>query len=176
MSLITATVLAAAVALAAPDTPVDATSAASPYERPLPPDRLYLAGKLGWPQPVGAQALLSLADGRGSRWDVDLLIEPSRYQQSVSLGGGFRPFRAAFVVGARARWLQLHPPWSRGYVGALDNAVAVGPEIGGRWGLLADDKLLLSLGLGGLFSPWGRAALPPMVTLDLGVGWKVMER
>lgn len=180
MSALLALVLTAGVFAAEPEP--DAVSAATPYVPPSPvnvappQDRLYVLGKLGWYQPVGAQALMSLADGRGPRWDLDLLVEPSRYWQSVSLGGGFRPFHNALAVGARARWLQLHPPWSRGYVFALDNAVALGPEIAGRFALGSRDKLMLSLTLGGVFSPWGRAALPPMFTLDLGVGWMVKGR
>jgi hypothetical protein len=153
--------------------PVDATSAATP---PWPTDKLYVGGKVGWFQPVGVQAVASVADDRGPRWDLDLLLEPSRYAQSASLGGGFRPLHHALMLGARARWLMAHAPWSRGYSFALDNSLALGPEIGGRWGLLQDDKLLVSFTLGGVFSPWGRAALPPMLTLDLGVGWKVKER
>jgi len=37
-------------------------------------------------------------------------------------------------------------------------------------------RTLVSLTAGGLCSPWGRAVLPPMITLELGVGWKVAER
>jgi hypothetical protein len=174
MSALLALVLVSAVSAAEPA--VDAVSAASPGAAPEPPSRVYVLGKLGWFQPVGAQALLSLADARGPRWDLDLLVEPSRYWQSMSLGGGFRPLHNALTLGARARWIQQHPPWSRGYVFALDNALALGPEIAGRWTLGAQDRLMISLAVGGVFSPWGRAALPPMFTLDLGVGWRVANR
>jgi len=174
--MLTLCTLALTVGIAGAQAPVDATSASSPHIQSEPPDRFYVAGKLGVPQPVGIQALYSLADGQGPRWDLDLLLEPSLYQQSMGVGAGFRPFHNALVVGARARWLQLHPPWSRGYVFALDSALGLGPELGARWGLLSDDRLLVSLTAGGLFSPWGRAALPPMITMDLGVGWKIGER
>jgi hypothetical protein len=172
IATLSALILSAAVSAQ----PVDAVSEASPHAPVEPPERLYVLGKLGLNQPVGAQALLSLQDERGPRWDLDLLVEPSRQWQSLSLGGAFRPFHNALAVGVRARWLQLHPPWSRGYVFALDSAFAVGPELGGRWGLLSDDRLMLGLGLGAVFSPWGRAALPGTLTVDLSLGWKVKER
>ena len=141
-----------------------------------PPDRLYASAKLGWFQPYGVQALYSMADGQGPRWDLDLLVEPSRYQQSVSVGGGFRPFHNALVVGVRGRWMMLHAPWSRGYVGSLDNALALGGELGGRWALTRENKLLVSFTAGATASPWGSVVLPPMITLDLGVGWQVARR
>jgi hypothetical protein len=165
--------LAATVAVA--DDQVDAVSAASAAPA-SPTDRLYIAGKLGFPQPLGVQALASMGDQKGPRWDLDLLVEPSRYWQSCSLGGAFRPFHNALFLGARGRVLQLHPPFSRGYSLRHDTALALGPELGARWTPGKEDKLLISLGLGGLFTPWGRAAVPPMFTLDLGVGWKVKER
>lgn len=154
----------------------DVAASTAPENVALPPDRLYVGAKVGWFQPYGAQALYNFADGQGPRWDVDLLVEPSRYTQSVSLGGAFRPFRNALAIGVRARWLQLHAPWSRGYVAPLDNALALGAELGGRWALTKNDKLLVSLTLGGTASPWGHVALPPMITVDLGVGWQVMKR
>lgn len=155
-------------ALAALALLVPAASAAAPD--------LTLAGKIGLPQPVGVQALATFSDERGPRWDLDLLVEPSRYQQSLSAGGAFRPFHNAVTVGVRARWLQLHPPWSRGYVFALDNALGLGPEIGGRWTLLREERLYLSALLGGIFCPRLRTALPPLLTADLAVGWRIGGR
>jgi hypothetical protein len=166
IAALTALLLSAAVGAQ----PADGAPSLAP-----PPKRLYVLGKLGLSQPVGAQVLVNLSDERGPRWDLDLLVEPSRQWQSLSVGGAFRPFHNALHLGARARWMQLHPPWSRGYVFALDNALAVGPELGGRWGMLSDDRLMLGLGVGAVFSPWGRAALPTTYTLDLSVGWKVKE-
>ncbi len=171
--MITLLMLCASLGLAqAPD----AVSGATAQKPPGPPDRLYVSAKLGWPQPVGVHALMSLADEQGPRWDLDLLVEPSSYQQSLSAAVGFRPFHNALALNARVRWLQRHPPWARGYIFAVDNAITLSPEVHGRWTLGAEDKLLISAGLGGLFSPWGRAAMPPMFTIDLGVGWQVMRR
>ncbi len=172
-------VLAATIAFA--DEPVDAVSGATqeppPTDNVRPPaDALYVNGKLGWFQPVGVQALYTFAGAKGPRWDADLLVEPSRYWQSVSLGGGVRPFHNALAVGVRGRWIQQHAPWSRGYSGLAESAFGLGAELGGRWALLGSDQLHLSLMAGVTASPWGSAIIPPMITIDLGVGWKVMER
>ncbi len=170
MSLLPILLLSAALS-AADEPAVDAVSSASSTAE----DRLYVAGKLGFPLPVGVQALAIMGDDKGPRWDLDLLLEPSRYWQSLSVGGAFRPFHNALFLGGRARALQLHAPFTRGHSWRLDSAFVVGPELGARWTPGQEDKLLVSLGVGGLFSPWGAAALPPMFAIDLGVGWKAKE-
>jgi len=159
-------------ALAAHAEPVDATSGATPagWNR-----RLYAGAQVGTLLPGGAQAQLGFSDGARPTWDLDLLVEPSRLLQSVSLGAAWRPFHNALAVGGRARWLQLHPPWSRGYQARYDNALALGLEAGGRWGVLAGARLQLSAGAGAFLTPLG-ADLPLLLELHAGAAWRLLER
>ncbi|MFH1463340.1 MAG: hypothetical protein ABIO70_03035 [Pseudomonadota bacterium] len=171
-----APVLLLAAALA--QQPADAVSAATPA-----PDtmiawrrRVYVGAQVDNLFPVGVAAQLGFGDDVRPTWDLDLLVEPSRTWQSVSLGAAWRPLRNAFAVGGRARWLQLHPPWSRAYHAAWDNALALGLELGGRWGLMDYDRLQLSAGLGAFVTPIGAADLPPMIEAHVGAAWRVRMR
>ena len=130
----------------------------------------YIGAKIGWPQPVGLQATIV-----NQRWEADLLIEPSMYWQSVSLGAAYYPFDNPLTVGARVRWLQLHAPWGRGYNWELDNATAAGVELGGRWPLLKD-RAHLKVAIGFTASPWGPVKIPPLITADVGFAYKLNSK
>ena len=132
--------------------------------------RLHAAAEVGLLMPVGLGTIFSLAYEQRPRWDFDFFWEPSNYLQSYSLGGAYHPFDRIFFVGARVRWIQLHPPFSRGFHARRDNQPALGPEIGVRLTLGRDRTFLPFASLGATFFPSATTSLPPMYTLNVGMG------
>jgi hypothetical protein len=175
-----AALLSLAAALAA-EPAVDATSGATtaPTPDPVPvatrSRRVYLGARVDNVFPVGLQAQLGFGRDDRPTWDLDLLVEPSRAWQALGVGAAWRPFHNAFALGGRARWLQLAPPWSRGYHFAWDNALSLGLDLGGRW-TLAQDRLQLSAGLGAFVTPIAVPEVPPLIEAHLGAAWRVAER
>jgi hypothetical protein len=138
------------------------------------PYRLYVAAQLGLLLPAGIGAVLSLPHEDRLRWDIDFVWEPSNYLQSYSFGGAYHPWDRALFVGARARFMQLHPPFSRGFQARRDNQLALGPEIGVRFAVGRENRFVPFASLGVIFFPSETSSLPPMYTLNVGLAFGVI--
>lgn len=136
--------------------------------------RTYAGASLGAPFPLTVQGT-SVLERSGRRLaSFDLGWAPSRYWQSYELGAAWHPFGNAWLAGARLRYLQLHPPWSRGFDPDFDHQFAVGGELGARF--LVAGRWLGTASVGGFGVPFGDADLPVFFTLNVGVGYEVWQR
>jgi hypothetical protein len=163
-----ALVLAALAALA----PAVA-SAAEPAPAPAPELRIAVGGQLGVVFPVGLDGLVLLDRGDRHLFDVDVSWQPSAYWQSYAVGGAWHPFGGALFVGGRLRWLQLHPPWSRGYDADLDDQLGLGLEVGLRGWLDGRRRFLGTVTLGALAVPSDDTELPILYTVSVGLAYRV---
>ncbi len=135
-------------------------------------DALDLGAQLGLPLPLALEATGRLARGGEPFLDLNLRWEPSAQLQSYSVAVDWHPFASGLWAGARLRWLQLQPPWSRAFDGHFDNQLGVGLELGYRRAFLAD-RLALSASLGAAVLPAASADLPLLVTLNLGAAYSL---
>ena len=133
--------------------------------------RTYVGLQAGGLFPVGlfVMARHSSPDG-APRWDADVSWEPSGYLQSYSLGAAYHPGGGSVFVGARLRLLQLHAPWSRGYVAGEDDHFAAGAEVGLRRRLGA--RWLAAASVGAFRADRRDLSLPALYTLNVGVAWR----
>jgi hypothetical protein len=154
-----------------PEPAVDAVAASPTTPRPY---RLYAAAEVGLLMPVGVGAMLTLPHEERFRWDIDFTWEPSNYLQSYSFGGAYHLWDRAFFAGARARFMQLHPPFSRGFHARRDNQLALGPELGVRFPIGRDKRFVPFASLGAIFFPSATSSLPAMYTLNLGLAFGVL--
>jgi hypothetical protein len=174
-SITLAFVVAAIGPALASDAPPAPSAETCPDTPPLVrPYRLYAAAELGLLMPVGSGAMLALPNDDRLRWDIDFTWEPSNYLQSYSLGGAYHPWDRALFVGARARFMQLHPPFSRGFHARRDNQLAFGPELGVRFAIGRENRFVPFASVGAIFFPSETSSLPPMYTLDLGLAFGVL--
>ncbi|MBN2360836.1 MAG: hypothetical protein JXR83_15380 [Deltaproteobacteria bacterium] len=154
-------------------TPEAATAATAPADAAPPATpasfSLLVGGQAGTPHAVGLQVgLLSLRHQRPV-WEVGLAWEPSGYLQSYSAGVAYHPFGNILFVAERVRYLQLHPPWSRGFDPDFDHQFAFGPELGVRGWIGPGRRLRGSLALGTYYIASGNMNLPLVLTLNAGL-------
>jgi hypothetical protein len=178
-ALFTSTIVACLVTAIGPARGADIPSApiadtASSAPTPQRPFRVYAVAELGLLMPVGIGAILALPHEDRLRWDIDFVWEPSNYLQSYSFGGAYHPWDRAFFVGARTRFMQLHPPFSRGFHARRDNQLALGPELGVRFAVGRAQRFVPFASLGAIFFPSETSSLPPMYTLNLGLAFGVL--
>jgi len=138
------------------------------------PFRLHAAAELGLVMPVGIGAVMSLPANERLRYDFDFFWEPSNYFQSYGLGAAYHPWDRAFFVGVRGRFMQLHSPFSRGFHARRDNQLTFGPELGVRFPVGRDQRFLPFASLGMSFFPSETSSLPPLITLNVGLGYGVL--
>jgi hypothetical protein len=170
LPIVIAMIAAAYASPANADPPAAHALDRSPYP-PLvahPPLSIYLGAQAGSVMPLGVTALLLIPSGDQMRWDLDLTWEPSHYLQSYSFGLNYHFFDNAIVAGTRLRYLQMHPPFTRGFRSEIDNQFAVGPELGLHWSVDSGRYLLLFVALGASFFPGSTLELPVLYTLNLG--------
>ena len=72
------------------------------------------------------------------------------------------------------RFMQLHSPFSRGFHARRDNQLTFGPELGVRFPVGRDQRFLPFASLGMSFFPSETSSLPPLITLNLGLGYGVL--
>lgn len=157
--------------------PAPAGAASAPATVSAPPRyRVVVAAQLGLPHPIGIAAVATRLRAGRPLLDVDALLEPSRYLQSYSVGAAYHLAGSAFVVGPRLRWLQLHPPWSRGYVAGMDDRLGLSLEAGVRRPVGAGGRYVLSATLGAEHQVAQGSSLAWLVTLHVGLGYAVAAR
>ncbi len=123
--------------------------------------------------PFGIDGIATYRSPTGHVWNADLSWQPSAGWQSYSLGADAQPLRVPLFAGARVRYLQLHPPWSRGFDGSHDHQLGVGLEVGTRFRLGAEGQFVCTAALGAFAIPSGDTELPVLYTLTLGVAHRV---
>jgi hypothetical protein len=146
-------------------------SSTEPARRPY---RLYAGPQIGLLLPFGVGAAYVLRHEERVRFAFDFLWEPSNYLQSYSVGANYHVLDRVFFVGGRARFMQMHSPFSRGFRARRDNQLAFGPEIGVAIPLDRAQRFVPFGTLGAIFFPSEVSSLPPMYTLDLGVSFGVL--
>jgi hypothetical protein len=147
-----------------------AASDAQPY--PLfvlrRPFSLYIGAQAGSVMPGGLMFLFETPRGDHLGWDVDLTWEPSHYLQSYSAALNYHFLDSAFFLGGRLRYMQMHPPFSRGFQPSTDHQLAFGPELGARWLVDGSRRFILFVSIGASFFPGQTLDLPPLYTLNIG--------
>jgi hypothetical protein len=118
-----------------------------------------------------SRTIFSIAHEGRPRWDLDFFWEPSNYLQSYSFGGAYHPWDRVLFIGGRIRWMQLHPPFSRGFHARRDNQPGLGPEIGVRLAFGREQTFLPFASFGAIFFPSATISLPPMYTLNAGIAF-----
>jgi hypothetical protein len=143
-------------------------------EKSLDRYRLNVGGHLGVTHPVGISAIaMKLEQGRP--WlDADVTWEPSRYLQSYGLGAAIHPFHNSFYTGGRARLLQLHAPWSRGFHAAMDNQFGLSIEAGVRKPFGEAERFLFTGSVGVTHVLDAGTSIAWMQTLTLGLSYAVL--
>lgn len=126
--------------------------------------------------PFGIDGVATYQPPAGRPWDLDVSWQPSAGWQSYSVGAGTRPFHGMMFGGVRARYLQLHPPWSRGFDGSHDHQLGLGVELGARVRLGGDGQLVATAALGAFAVPSGDTRLPVLYTLTLGIAHRAWRR
>ena len=165
-----------AAAIAAPSTagqPAPPTAAPSTVG---PGFRLHVGAQVGLPIVLGVGATGTFFVANRPRFDVDAWWEPSGFLQSYSVGAAWRPADRFFFVGARVRLMQFQPPWTKGFNGANDNHLGLGPETGVRLRVGPSDKGVISIALGCTFLPTHSVNLQWLLGLTAGFSWGVWER
>jgi hypothetical protein len=129
--------------------------------------------QLGVVFPYGVRGTATYQPAQGRAWDLDLAWQPSANWQSYSVGVATRPLRGVLFAGMRLRYLQLHPPWSRGFDGSFDHQLGVEAELGVRARIGPQRRFEITAALGVLAVPSGDTRLPVLYIASIGFGYEL---
>jgi hypothetical protein len=160
-------------AASAPASEQTPASAVAPEQRaPSRELSLSLGAQAGFPFLVGARAGGVIFYNGKQRFFFDLLIEPSAQLQSLSLGGAYHIADSIAFVGARLRFVQVQPVWSRDYNASRDNHFGAGIEAGVRIPV-ADRRGLVLISAHLTLLPAAASQLQTWFGLSAGFSWQI---
>lgn len=122
--------------------------------------------------PVGISAQFEHFKNDKPFLNYEIILEASGNWQALGFDASIKPFSNPLALGVKIRWVQLHPPWSRAYNFAFDNAISPGILVFGDWFLLEQDQLKLKTGLG-FFDTFGTTKMPVIFEVFAGVAWQI---